>query len=276
MKIYLLAGVLLALSLRAAQAQRSLEATRQNLLREGLALYTSERASWVATDLLQASNFETRQVRSYFSYATPDDSVRTVFVGGTQAAPQVLLAYCFPIGNIQAASAHRSGARPLTEREKRLLSIRTKSMEDLPRVAGFEIPKNASLNPVLLEKGTETWVYVLTGATTAGTVPLGNDYLLRYDSAGRLLRKEKLHSSFIAIGPAPVGQKVAATLHTHQPGTAAFITPTDICTLLLYRHQLPGRQHVVLGEKFVSVFTPADASLALLTRKAFEQQQKRP
>ncbi|QNH63821.1 hypothetical protein [Hymenobacter sediminicola] len=276
MKIYVLASALLALPFRAALAQSSLEVTRQNLLREGMALYTSERASWVATDLLQATTFDTHQIRSYFSYSTPDDSVRTVFVGGPVAAPQVLSAYSFPTGNVRAASAHRSGARPLTEREKQLLAIRTKSMEDVPRVAGFEIPKNASLNPVLLEKGTETWVYVLTGATTTGTVPLGNDYLLRYSTSGKLLHKEKLHSSFIALGPAPVGQKVAATLHTHQPGAAAFITPTDICTLLLYRHQLPGKQHVVLGEKFVSVFTPADASLALLTRKAFEQQQKQP
>lgn len=273
MRIYMLAGALLALPLRAALAQPSLETTRQNLLREGLALYTSERASWVATDLLQATRFNTRQISGYFSYATPDDSVRTVFVGGTAAAPQVLAAYSFPTDNIRPASAHRSGTRALTAREQRLLAIRAKSMKDVARIAGFEVPENASLNPVLLEKGAETWVYVLTGATTAGMVPLGNDYLLRYDAAGRLTHKSKLHSTLITIGAAPAGQSVAATLHTHLPGAAAFITPTDICTLLLYRNQLPGRQHVVLGEKYVSVFTLADASLLLLTRKAFEQQQ---
>lgn len=276
MRIYVLAGALLALPLRAALAQPSLETTRQNLLREGLALYTSERASWVATDLLQATRFNTQQIHSYFSYPTPGDSVRTVFVGGTAAAPQILAAYSFPAGNIRPASAHRSGARALTTREQQLLAIRAKSMKDVARIAGFEVPATTSLNPVLLEKGAETWVYVLTGATAAGTVPLGNDYLLRYDSAGRLTHKSKLHSSLISIGKAPAGQSVAATLHTHLSGAAAFITPSDICTLLLYRPQLPGKQHLVLGEKYVSVFTPADATLTLLTRKAFEQQQKQP
>ncbi|GAA3950279.1 hypothetical protein [Hymenobacter algoricola] len=265
----LLAGLLLAAA-PAAHAQLNLEAISQDILHEGLALYQSERASWVSTDLLQASGQPLSQVSGYISYTT-GDSVRTLFVGGPAGAPRVVADYRYPHNSIRAAFVRRTGPRALQPREQHLLTIRQQSLADLQQVPGAELPADAAFNAVILPKGSQFWVYILTAPIRPGVVLLGNDYLLRYDAAGKLLTSQKLHHRLIALGPAPAGQVVDASVHTHLPDLSPFITPTDICTLLLYHDRVPGQRHLVLGKKYVSIFSLPDARLAIITRRAFDK-----
>jgi hypothetical protein len=267
---YLLLSSLLAVPALAA-AQTNLAAISQQILHEGMALYHLEQAASVSTDMLRAARFPTQQITAYFSYAAAD-SMRTLFVGGPPAKPQVLAEFRFASHAIRPTASRRGGRRALLPREQILLSIRQQSMADLQQIPGLALSPKAAFNAVLLPKGEQTWVYVLTGTNEPGVVLLGNDYLLRYDAAGRLLGRKKLHPGLIPIGPPPASVgAVRGTLHVHDSRATPFITPTDICTLLLGRARLPGVNHIVMGPKYVSVFSLADARLAILTRKAFEQ-----
>ncbi|RYU81297.1 hypothetical protein [Hymenobacter persicinus] len=266
---YLLLLCLLAVA-PAVSAQRNLTTASREILREGQALYHLERASWVSTDLLQASHFPTRQVMAYFSYTTLD-SVRTLFVGGPADKPRVLAEYCFPMAAIAPSTGVRRGPRNLTSAERKLLSVRLKSMADLQRIPGVSLPPNATFNAIVLPKGKQTWVYVLTATTQPGQFLVGNDYLLRYNTSGRLLARQQLHSGAVLLGSQSQTAPVRSTLHFHRADTTPFMTPTDICTLLLYHDRLPGKNHLVLGEKYVSIFSFADTKLTIITRQEFEK-----
>jgi hypothetical protein len=271
-----LTSLLLAVALAPpARAQTSLTAPAAAILREGHALYQLERAAWVSTDLLRTSHLPLAQVTDYFSYARAD-SVCTLFVGGPAAAPVVLAEYRYPQQLIGPGTARAFGPRHLLPPERRLLGVRQQSLADLQHIPGLELPAGASFNPVLLPKGDQTWVYVLTAATRPGVVVLGNDYLLRYNAQGRLLARRKLHPGPIPLGTPPAGARVRTTLHAHGAAAGAYITPTDVCTLLLYRGQLPGASHLVMSRKYVSIFSLADARLVILTRQDFMKHSARP
>jgi hypothetical protein len=272
---YLLLASLLA-SASMAYAQNNLQSTSQSILHEGLELYQLEQAAWLSTDLLEARHYPTQQINEYFSYAS-GDSIRTLFIGGRQSAPQVLTEFRSPRTHIRPATTRQLSGRELLAPEQALLAIRRRSLADLQHVAGAELPAHTAFNVVLLPKGPQVWVYVFTGATPGttqrGVTLLGNDYLLHYKANGQLLTSKKLHPNLIPISRPQTKQPIQASLHLHKEGKMPFITPTDVCTLLLYQKQLPGRTHLVFSKKYVSIFSPADAKLTILTRQAFLARQ---
>ena len=75
MRYFLLAGLLALASPIAAQTNS--KAASRAIMREGVALYQLERASWISTDLLRASHFPVQQITGTFSYVA-GDSVRTL------------------------------------------------------------------------------------------------------------------------------------------------------------------------------------------------------
>ncbi|MCC2546329.1 hypothetical protein LJY25_07725 [Hymenobacter sp. BT175] len=176
---YLLTALGVVLS-SSATAQGNLESIRRELLREGVALYEAERASWVATDLLPTTGVASHFVTATLSY-TVADSVRTLLVGGPTAASRVLAEFRFGRHHISPKGARRRGGRALSEHELRLLSFRRQAEHDAqPLLAGTVPAPGTSLNAVVLEWAGEVRVYVLTGTTLSGLTPLGGDLLLRY------------------------------------------------------------------------------------------------
>jgi hypothetical protein len=59
-------------------------------------------------------------------------------------------------------------------------------------------------------------------------------------------------------------------MHSHLDAHP-YITPSDICAILLYKNQLPAHQHHVIGKEYVSLFDIDKQQLVILTRKAFEK-----
>ncbi|GAB3222523.1 hypothetical protein GCM10027346_00410 [Hymenobacter seoulensis] len=274
---FLAGAVLGLLTFQRASAQASkTQALEQEILREGLALYESERASWVATDVLMAQKPDVQHLIGYFSYAD-GDSVRTVFMqqeGNTFSARH---SFSFNRAAITPAAVRQFAARPASEREQKLFALRLQVMEELEsnKVLGtpYRFPENTRPNVVLLDQGPSVRAYVLTGPQEGGILPLGNDFLFRFTERGKLSKVERLHNSYIAMRLPEGYTTIEAGMHSHLPAHP-YITPTDICSLLLYREAVPAPQHYVMGKEYVSLFDLEKRQLVFLTRKAFDKIQK--
>jgi hypothetical protein len=243
------------------------------ILAEGLHLYQSERSSWVATDLMMATTIDRTQIGGYLSYLD-GDSVRTIFwpkgTAGTAGTP-LLASYSFLRQDVRVETGNYRPAGQFTAHEARLFAIRQAAQATLAASpTEYPIPANTSLNLAILEDGTDMRVYVLTGPTKAGIVPIGNDHLLTFSADGRLKSTERLHNSYLAMGPGASKTEVNLMFHSHLEAHP-YITPSDICSTLLYRHQVPAHQHYVIGREYVSIFDIDKQILAIMTRKAFDK-----
>jgi hypothetical protein len=276
MKILSLSSLLLLLTSASGLAQTNkLRALEQEILQEGLALYESERASWVATDLLMAQRPDMTGMVGYLSYAD-GDSLRTVFFHKQPDRESFTARYSFsfPRTAIQPATGRQFAARPASAREQLLFTQRLQVMEELEsgRVAGKPhlFPKNTRPNVVLLEQPAGTRAYVLVGPQEGGVLPIGNDLLMSFSTAGKLAKVERLHNSYLAMRMPEDGTTVEGGMHTHLPAHP-YITPTDICSLLLYEEAFPAKQHYVMGSNYVSVFDIPERRLTFITKKAFDK-----
>ena len=135
----------------------------------------------------------------------------------------------------------------------------------------FQAYDNTKLNLVPLIEGNSRKVYVLTGPQLGGVVILGNDYLLSFNKKHELVSKQKLHQNIIPVSFAEKKEDEAATLHSHLPSTGDYMTPTDICTLLLYANMSNWKQHYTMSENFMSVWEIDKAKLTMVSRKAWEK-----
>ncbi|RPD44583.1 hypothetical protein DNI29_20850 [Hymenobacter sediminis] len=280
MKYSLLAVALLSICVgqQAAAQTPKQQALGQEIMREGLALYESERASWVASDLLLARKPDMSTLGGYFSYAD-GDSLRTVFVGRNTTPGPLTVAYSFsfPRLAIEPATARQQGPRKASAREQKLYAMREAVEEELEsgRVAHapYQFPENTRPNIILLDQGPSTRAYVLVGPQEGGVLPIGNDFLLRFTAAGTLQKVERLHNSYLAMRLPEGSQTIRAGMHSHLPAHP-YITPTDICSLLLYKDSFPAPQHIVMGREYVSVFDLEKQQLTFLTQKEFDKMYR--
>jgi hypothetical protein len=137
----------------------------------------------------------------------------------------------------------------------------------------FPVPANTSLNIDLLDSPAGTRVYILTGPEQGDIVPIGNDHLLTFNPAGKLTATERLHSGYLPLSwDAGKGKIIQGMMHSHL-AAHPYITPTDICNVLLYR-PATCTQHLVVGQEYVSIFNLEKKQLLILTRKAYERIAK--
>jgi hypothetical protein len=267
MSIYTL--LLCALSVGSPQAAPPTEA----ILAEGLRLYQSERSSWVATDLLLATTTDRSQIGGYLSYID-GDSVRTIFwpkgTTGTVGMP-LLASYAFLRQDVRVGTGSYRPAGAFTARQAQLFAIQQATQTELESAEGqYPTPENSSLNIALLEDKNEVRAYVLVGPRENGVLPIGNDFLLTYSPTGKLRSRERLHNSYLPMRRDATQSSVKSLFHSHL-AAHPYITATDICSMLLHRDQVPGQQHYVIGEHYVSLFDVEKQQLLILTRKAFEK-----
>jgi hypothetical protein len=148
---------------------------------------------------------------------------------------------------------------------------------NLPSLPAKTCYKNTNLNLIpIIHKGQRK-VYVLTGPTEAGVVIFGNDYLLTFNKKNQLTSKKALHRNIISVDyaeePVP-GAEAVATMHTHARETGDFITATDICTLMLYSKFANWKQHMVVSEKYVSIWNCETNKLITISKALFEKNTK--
>ncbi len=256
-------------------ASPNAEPPTEAILAEGLKLYQSERASWVATDLMLATTIDRSQIGGYLTYFR-GDSVCTVFwaKGSTGGAGTPLIgSYVFLSQDVRVETSHFQPVGAFTTTEARLFGIRQAALDKINADRNeFPVPANTSLNLDLLDGPAGTRVYVLTGPQQAGIVPIGNDHLLTFDKSGRLTATERLHSTYLPMSQSIEQKEIKEMFHTHLPAHP-YITATDICNSLLYPP--PGcTQLVVMSQDYVSFFNLEKKQLLILTRKAYERIAK--
>lgn len=225
----------------------------QPIVVEGKLLYKSEMASWYGTDLFLEKYTKRENISGYFSYSD-NDVAKCIFFSKSEQ-PQVIGTIIFDSTyNVKAANADLN-ERAFTAFENQLYQIRKIALTEINSDKMFKTYENSNLNLIPLINGGEKKVYVLTGPQQNGVVLLGNDYLLTFDSDGKLLTKKQLHQSLIPIdyGGKDAKQAIGA-MHTHLPETGDFITATDICTLMLYAKFAGWKTHNVVSKNYLNIW----------------------
>jgi hypothetical protein len=244
------------------------------IMAEARKLYSSEMASWFGTDVM-LTQYPRKRVHlgGYFSYAKGGGAVCIFFT--TSAVPKVALSVSFDSTfNVNTAVAD-TVTRDLTTHERSLFEMRQIALAEYKVDTLFRQFKRINPNfvPVSDEKGKR--VYILSGPEESGVVIFGNDYLLHFNDDHQLVEKKRIHRSLIPVRYGDEeNKKAVATIHSHLPETGDYITATDICTLMLYCESTGWSQHIVISEKFVSLYDCKNNSLTILTREAWDKINK--
>jgi hypothetical protein len=242
----------------------------QPIVAEGKLLYRSEMASWYGTDLFLESHKNSENIGGYFSYA--ENNIYKCIFFSKSDMPKVIGTISFDSTyNTKAAKTDLS-ERDFSNTERNIYEIRKLALSEINTDTLFKTYKNTNLNLIPLITENEKRVYVLTGPQDNGVVIFGNDYLLSFDKENKLLLKKALHKNII---PTPYGgnngEKIVGAMHTHLPETGDFITPTDICTLMLYEKFAKWKTYNIVSKNYLNIWNCETDQLTVITMGALEK-----
>jgi hypothetical protein len=245
----------------------------QPVVAEGKLLYKSEMASWYGTDIFLERYPKRENIGGYLSY-TIDNLSKCIFFSKSNL-PKIIGTMSFDSTyNVKTANVDLT-ERDFTDFEKQLYQIRKTALAEINSDKMFKTYENSNLNLIPLINGAERKVYVLTGPTQNGVVLIGNDYLLTFDSEGKVVAKKSLHRNLIPINyGGKDGEQVVGSMHNHLPETGDFITPTDICTLMLYEKFTGWKTHNVVSRKYLNVWNCETNELAVIPMSTIDKVSK--
>lgn len=258
-----------------AFGQKELNEKSKSIVKEGKLLYQSEMASWYGTDLFMEKYKEKSNIGGYFSY-TENETSKCIFFSKT-AAPKVIGTISFDSTYNIKTAGYNLIERDFTKNENDLYEIRKLALSEIQSDTLFKSYNNSNLNLIPLISGNEKKVYVLTGPKNNGVVIFGNDYLLTFDINNKLTLKKSLHKNIIPIefgGKLEEGKVVESTIHSHLPETGDFITPTDVCTLMLYGKFTKWKTHNVVSKKYISIWNCEKNELFIMKMDALKKINK--
>jgi len=238
---------------------------------EGKKLYRSEMASWYGTDIFIEKYADKRKdIGGYFSYVEGDVSKCVFYAKGEN--PKVIGTVTFDFSyNIENAQVDAQ-ERPLTDAESQLQIIRTKTLKEVNSDTLFVRYQKSDLNLIPMIDNGEKKVYIITGPKENGVMIFGNDYLVTFDEDNNVKSKKRLHKN---IMPVEFGGKDSFSgMHSHLSTTGEFITPTDICTLMLYEKFAKWESYYVISKEYVSIWNCKTDSLFVMTTKAWKKMNK--
>lgn len=248
-----------------------LKVIADSILSEGMFLYRLEKASWHSSDDFNANYKELlNSFKGYFSYEVPGDAVYSVFYDQSSPA-KVLVRYRFT--NLPKSTELTADTKhpDMNAIEKDLMALREEAMrriiEDKDTV--FRFYKDTRFNFIPIVRNGEKKVVVLTGPTK-NEVLIGNDYELFFDESNRLTSKRRIHNAMINLTEQRKKSNIEVKYSGHNHVFSDYIDATDICTLLLYKFMLVEDEHIVLSEKYVSLFNIKDQTLTIIPREIFE------
>lgn len=271
-KIYNLFFLFLIIGLSA----QNLEKTAQQITEEGITLYRSEMASWYGTDVFLANYQNRENIGGYFSYI--DDSVpKCIFFSKTN---KVIGTIAFPTNYKPENASIDLKERDFTDLENEYAAIRNKALEKIKVDTIFKHYNNTNFNLVPVIKNNSKKVYVLTGHNDNNLVLFGNDYLIDFNKNNEIKKVQRLHKSLITqkIADDKVGKTVSG-VHSHILEDWPYMTPTDICTLMLYQNLTNWESYNVVNKKYFSIWNSKNNNLVILltdvVRKINDDQKKR-
>ena len=244
----------------------------QPIVAEGKLLYKSEMASWYGTDLFLEKNKGKENIGGYFSY-TDNENSKCIFFSKVDK-PKVIGTISFDSTyNVKTANVNLT-EREFTKTENDLYEIRKLALTEINSDTLFKTYKNTNLNLIPLINGKDKKVYVLTGPQNSGVVIFGNDYLLTFDESNKLLVRKQLHMNIIPVyygGKEEKGESSFGAVHSRLPETGQFMTATDICTLMLYEKFAKWKQHMVVSEKYMNIWSCETDQLTVIPRDVVEK-----
>lgn len=239
--------------------QVDLKKVAREILDESFFLYRHERASWLSTDLLTDSQ---KQLSSgYFTYEKSDTIKSVYFDKETKSA---IVKYNFRIVdslNIELINFEEN--KKLSDYELMLLTIRNHA-HAISSVfySEFGIPQGINPNLIIKERPADFYVYSIPGTYIENLIPIGGDYWFTYTKLGKSLKFDFIHRNLIPF-EGKGEEKIHGTGHEHRKRANKYITPTDICTLLLYKNSIEWDTHEVISKGFISTFNLRTISLTI-------------
>ena len=253
-------------------SQTKVEKEKEKILSEGYKLYESEMASWHGTDLFFEKFNDKSKIGGYVSY-TDSDTPRCVFFS-KDSVPKVIGTMTFDkTFDLKKADVNLQ-ERNATKLELDLLKLRNLSIKHVQTDTIFKFYKNTNYNFIPIINGEERKVYVLTGPTNHGVVIYGNDYLITFNKNLKITNAKHLHKNIIWIEYGG-DKEIVGAVHNHQRETGEFITPTDICTTLLYQKFAGWENKFVMSKKYVSIWDCKKNDLVIMTRDAWEKMNNK-
>lgn len=243
-----------------------------SILREGELLYRLEMASWHATDLvLRKHKDKAGQIGGYFSYEQ-GRQVSCVFYSKS-VNPAIIATVSFDTSLNTATARVATNQRKFTRHEEKLYNIRKQALAEINTDKLFSRYEHTSFNLIPYADSSHGKVFVLTEPQVSGVVIFGNDYLLVFDGKDSLLHKQSLHPTII---PVDFGKdddpELRETFHLHGNEAGKFISPTDICTLLLYHRFAKWSQHLVMSKSHVCAWDLLGNKLKVYTTDEWSRE----
>jgi hypothetical protein len=247
----------------------------QEITEEGKFLYRLEMAAWHGTDIFLESFKEKARIGGYFTYIEKDTPKCLFFSKGD--IPKVIGVVSFGDIKVVETATIDFKERDFKQDEKELYTMRTTALQEIQQDTLFKKYTNTNFNLIPVIYKDERKVYVLTGPKKEGVVLFGNDYLMVFDKQDNLLEKKEIHRNLIPIKfemeEQDESKKIVASVHSHAVETGEFITPTDICTLMLYGKFTGWKRHIVISENYVSIWDCISESLVIMTTEEYERMR---
>ena len=234
-------------------SQDELTTINDSILQEGLRLYTYEKLSWLASDLLaEHAAVDLTSIRGS-AVELGDNGKLTHFY-----CRQDSVVFSCTIDLNDFTLSWDNTVRPMTEDDRDAVHFRSEMINRIIETYGDSIYtiQDGSINIDLIWLGTDKLrAYLLQGTTLNGVIPFGNDYYVDIDRDGNLIEFHRFHHSYIPIDIRQAGEntQVLEVIHSHTVDNP-FFTPTDICTALFYAHDLYGMKSVCI---LSTVFVPS-------------------
>lgn len=234
-------------------SQDELTTINDSILQEGLRLYTYEKLSWMASDLLaEHAAVDLTSIRGS-AVELGDNGKLTHFY-----CRQDSVVFSCTLDLNDFSLSWDNTVRPMTDDDRDAVHFRSDIINRIIETYGDSIYtiQDGSINIDLIWLGTDNLrAYLLQGTTLNGVIPFGNDYYVDIDRDGNLIEFHRFHHSYIPIDIRQAGEntQVLEVIHSHTVDNP-FFTPTDICTALLYAHDLYGMKSVCI---LSTVFVPS-------------------
>ena len=218
-------------------SQDELATINDSILQEGLRLYTYEKLSWMASDLLaEHASVDLSSIRGSAAQLDGNSKLTHFYC----RKDSVVFSCTLDLNDFSLSWDNT--VRPMTEDDKDAVHFRSEMINRIIETYGDSIYtiQDGSINIDLIWLSTDKLrAYLLQGTTLNGVIPFGNDYYVDIDRDGNLIEFHRFHHSYIPIDIRQTGEDTHAVevIHSHTVDNP-FFTPTDICNALLYARDL--------------------------------------
>lgn len=254
-----------------AFSQSSVGKKVEALNEEGVLLYHLEKTSWLATDLLTTYYpYKVTDIGGYFSYPVDENFVCVFFNNDDPSKASLTISFDSSF-SFESAVIDTS-LRLLRKYELEIGKIRQGALDEIINGNKINQYSNTDLNIIPLIKDGERKVYILTATTENGVLILGNDYLLKFNKKNKLKEVEPLHKGILKFEEK---DSISWSSHSHLPEYNPFMTPTDVCSLLLYgEYSDSWHHHTVISKEYVSIWDYDVKSFMIMKSKVFFKSYK--